>query len=114
MEGPRGDPGGGESVIVADSTNASLLSSLSCWFCFFFVLLFGGRLLPLGFGVTNTDDAAALDAAALDSAAADANRVSFFLGTFLQINCPILLLLLLLLLLLVYYYYYYSIEGLIT
>jgi hypothetical protein len=31
MEGPRGDPGGDESIIVADSSDASLLiSSLSC------------------------------------------------------------------------------------
>jgi hypothetical protein len=72
MEGPRGDPGGGESVIVADSSNASLLSSLSCWLCFFF----GGQPLPLGFDVTSTDAAAASDAAA-----AAANTASFILGT---------------------------------
>jgi hypothetical protein len=36
VEGSRGDPGGGESVIDADSSNAaSLRLSLSCCFCFF-------------------------------------------------------------------------------
>jgi hypothetical protein len=93
MEGPMGDPGSGESLIGGDSSNAVslLLLSLSSWFCFFFVFFD----LPLGFGVTSTD-AAAADAAALDAAAADANRVSFFLGNHLQIDCPILLLLLIL------------------
>jgi hypothetical protein len=52
MEGPTGDPGGGESVIVANSSDASLLSSLSFCFYFFFVF-FGGRPLSRGFGVTS-------------------------------------------------------------
>jgi hypothetical protein len=92
MEGARGDPGSGESIIVADSSNAaSLLLSLSSWFCFFFILFFG--CLSLGFVVNSTD------ATASDAAAADANRVSFFHCTLVQIDCPILLLSLLLLLL---------------
>jgi hypothetical protein len=91
MERPIGDPGSG--VVVADSSKASLLSSRSCRFCFFFVL--GLPTLPLGLGVTSTDAAAASDAAA-----AAANTESFFLGTLVRIERPILLLLLLLILLL--------------
>jgi hypothetical protein len=58
----------------------------------FFLVFFGGRPLPLGFGVTSTDAAWALCAAAADAAVADAIRVSFFLGRLLLINRPILLL----------------------
>jgi hypothetical protein len=62
-----------------------------------FVSFFCGR--PLGFGVTSTDAAAASDAAA-----AAPNTASFFLGTFVRIECPILLPLSLLLLLLIIIY----------
>jgi hypothetical protein len=81
MEGPIGDPGSG-GVVVADSSKASLLSSRSCWFCFFFVF-FGLPTLPLGLGVSSTDavGVASTDAAAaLDASAAAANTESFFLG----------------------------------
>jgi hypothetical protein len=60
-----------------------------------FLFSFFGRL-PLGFGVTSIEAAAALDAAA-----ADANRVSFFFGTILlPINPTIPYCY-------CYYYYYY-------
>jgi hypothetical protein len=35
--GPTGDSGSDESVIVAGSSDASLLPSLPCWFYFFFL-----------------------------------------------------------------------------
>jgi hypothetical protein len=45
MEGRGEDPGDGESVIVGNSSTASLLSSLSCWFCFFLFSLVVDLLL---------------------------------------------------------------------
>jgi hypothetical protein len=99
MEGPIGDAGSG--VLVDDSSKASLLSSRSCWFCFFFVF-FGLPTFPLGLGVSSTDavGVATTDAAAApDAATADANTERFFLGTLARIEHTILLLLILLLLL---------------
>jgi hypothetical protein len=71
----------------------------------FFSVFFGGRPLPLGFGVTRAaDNDAAADAAAADAAAADANRVSFFLGRLSLIDRPILLLIIYYIIIITIYY----------